>query len=110
MPNYFNDTRILSWYGRYTCTIVSSIERECEDTQVLANVAHDLMIVVRVDQSINQYDNYIMTLHYDRVNYSGLCRWPSSSKTGVKTNVKTDVKSNPVVETQYITIDLYKRS
>ena len=29
------------------------------------DAAHDLMIDVQVDQSINQYDNYITTLHYD---------------------------------------------
>ena len=68
------------------------------------------MIVLRVNQSINQSDNYIMTLHYDHFNYSGISWWPSSSKTdvktnvetNVKTNVKTDVKSNPVANTQYI--------
>ena len=61
---------------------------------------HDLMIKMRVDQSISQYDNYIMTLLYDRFNYSGLSWWPSSSKTDVKNNVKTDVKSDPVDDTQ----------
>ena len=57
------------------------------------------MIVLQVDQSINQSDNYIMTLHYDRFNYSGLSWWTSLSETYVKTNVKTDVKSNPIYET-----------
>ena len=60
------------------------------------------MIVLRVDQSINQSDNSIMTLHYDHFNYSGLSWWPSLYETYVKTNVKTDVKSNPVDYTQYI--------
>ena len=60
------------------------------------------MIVLQVDQSINQSDNYIMNLHYDRFNYSGLSWWPSSSETDVKTNVKTDVKSDPVDDVQYI--------
>ena len=63
------------------------------------------MIVMQVDQSINQSDNYIMTLHYYRFNYSGLSWWTSSSetdvKTNVKTNVKTAVKSNPFANTQY---------
>ena len=60
------------------------------------------MIVLQMDQSINQSDNYIMTLHYDRFNYSGLSWWPSSSKIDVKTNVKTDVKSDPVDDKHYI--------
>ena len=59
------------------------------------------MIVLQVDQSINQSDNYIMTLHYDRFNYNGLSWWPSFSETDVKTNVKTDDKSDPVDDTQY---------
>ena len=67
------------------------------------------MIVVRVDQSINQSDNYIMT-----VSTAVVFVKPSSPETDVKTNVKnnvkTDVKTNPVVETQYITIDIYKIS
>ena len=69
------------------------------------NAAHDLIIVVLVDQSINQYDNYIMTVSTTVVFVK-----PSSPETDVNTNVKNDVKTNPVVETQYITIDLYKRS
>ena len=60
------------------------------------------MIFLQVDQSINQSDNYNMTLHYDRFNYSGISWWPSSSETDVKTNVKTDVKSDPVDDIQYI--------
>ena len=66
------------------------------------NATHNLMIVLQVDQSINQSENYITTLHYDRFNYSGLSWWPSLSETNVKTNVKTDVKSDPVDNTQYI--------
>ena len=62
------------------------------------DATHDLMIVLQVDQSINQSDNYIMTLHYDHFNYSGLSWWPSLSET----DVKTDVKSDPVDDTQYI--------
>ena len=60
------------------------------------------MINIRVNQSINQSDNYIMTLHYDRFNYSGISWLPSLSKTDDKSNVKTDVKSNPVAVTKYI--------
>ena len=60
------------------------------------------MLVLWVDHSINQSDNYIMTLHYDRFNYSGLSWWPSSFETDVKTNAKTDVNTDPVDDTQYI--------
>ena len=48
------------------------------------DATNDLMIVLQVDQSINQSDNSIMILYYDRFNYSGLIWWPSSSKTDVK--------------------------
>ena len=55
------------------------------------NATHNLMIVLRVDQSINQSDNYIMTVHYDQVHQKRMSR-----------NVKNAVMSNPVDDTQYI--------